>query len=114
MPDARLQIGTDELAAALESAGLTTVTSAGAEVHGRTMAALLRAALHRRGFVIVAVESTAADRDRLKFERFPHCRPGWLGDFQPWPCCRCSRDVDYDSPHVCIGAERPSRAAAGG
>lgn len=33
--------------------------------------------------------------------RFPTNRPGWLGDYQPWPCGRCGKDVDASERHEC-------------
>lgn len=33
--------------------------------------------------------------------RYPSDRPGWLGEFQPWPCGRCRKEVDDDSKHDC-------------
>jgi hypothetical protein len=33
--------------------------------------------------------------------RYPSDRPGWLGEFQPFPCGRCLQEVDDDSKHDC-------------
>lgn len=33
--------------------------------------------------------------------RYPTGRPGWLGEYQSWPCKRCGRDVDDSAPHAC-------------
>ena len=37
-------------------------------------------------------------------KRFPEGRPSWLGEWQPYPCGRCGREVDDVAPHEC--AER--------
>lgn len=47
-----LMISTDELASALEQAGLIGITNQGEEKRARSVAAMLRATLERQGFVI--------------------------------------------------------------
>lgn len=39
-----------------------------------------------------------AKRDRM---RYPLDRPRWLGEWQPWPCGRCGKQVDNAEPHEC-------------
>lgn len=34
--------------------------------------------------------------------RYPEGRPGWLGEYQTWPCGRCGTDQDDSAPHECI------------
>ena len=33
---------------------------------------------------------------------YPADRPRWLGEFQPWPCGRCGREVDDSERHRCV------------
>lgn len=37
---------------------------------------------------------------------YPTKRPGWLGEFQPWPCGRCGEVVDDSKRHPCTPASR--------
>lgn len=34
-------------------------------------------------------------------ERYPYNRPYWVGQWQPWPCGRCAKEVDNVDPHEC-------------
>lgn len=34
-------------------------------------------------------------------QRFPTDRPGWLGEWQSWPCGRCGREVSDAVQHDC-------------
>ena len=34
--------------------------------------------------------------------RYPADRPGWLSEYQEWPCGRCGREVDASEPHECM------------
>lgn len=40
----------------------------------------------------------AADQEM----RYPEGRPGWLGEFQSWPCGRCGNEVDDSEKHRCV------------
>lgn len=33
--------------------------------------------------------------------QYPANRPGWLGEWQPYPCGRCGKDVDDTEKHPC-------------
>ncbi len=38
---------------------------------------------------------------------YPERRPGWLGEYQPWPCGRCGTEQDDSGPHNCIPTATP-------
>ncbi len=45
--------------------------------------------------------------ERLPDMRLPQGRPGWLGEYQPWPCGRCGDEVDDADRHDCQPPAEP-------
>jgi hypothetical protein len=39
--------------------------------------------------------------------RYPTGRPGFLGEYQPWPCGRCGNEVDDSERHDCQPTAEP-------
>lgn len=103
----------DELAEATRRLGMQRdyATTSGAEIEGlraeaaglRTQVGLLEIALAdwERAYPQATSANDATPEAAPTETRYPDGRPGWLGEWQPWPCGRCGREVDGAEKHAC-------------
>lgn len=64
----------------------------------------VRAAVHGENAEEVRMDDKASTAN-VPVLRRPARRPGWLGEYQPWPCGRCGREVDDSAQHYCQPGE---------
>lgn len=67
----------------------------------RTPRAVRRARAAEDARIHAATDRHLAHLNNDTFMAYPSGRPGWLSEFQDWPCARCGNEVDGSDDHLC-------------
>jgi len=61
------------------------------------------------GYVVMKDQIVVLFRNEQD-KKYPTKRPGWLGEYQTWPCGECGKEVSESELHWCKEYREPSSA----